>query len=157
VRPMTPPPGGRHYQAKLLPVVVRAMYIFLAAALGVMVVGNAADRGSFSVVEAVICSVVTIAWVWWSETAFMRIGLYESGEGYVDRGWLGSQRVLIDDVDRFEQGPALVAGQGWIRLVKADGSVLVLQGLAHGRRVVWDGGQTDGIVAILNERLEKQR
>lgn len=142
----------RFYQRRHAPRILRAtMYPAVVIFGAVFVLGQSHDTGSFPVAVAVIYVLVVVVVVAWCERVVVDTGLQECEEGFVNRSNFGAKTLRLDDIERFESRKL-----GAVRRVVAvhrDGSAAVIQGLAQGWPIVWQGGVSRAIVEILNDRL----
>lgn len=89
----------------------------------------------------------------WFEKIATRSGLEERSDGYAYHHNFGTTVVPLSKVDRFEAGRLpFRRGTPGVVLVQPDGGYLQVQGLIQGKPTGWEGGQTDDIVGLLNER-----
>lgn len=100
----------------------------------------------------VIIGVVASVFAIWQAVGVWRDGgVRETDEGITNRGILGCQRWTWDEIEKF------VSVRRRTYLVTHDRSASVLFGVADGRVVVWQGGETRGITELLNQRLAEHR
>lgn len=99
--------------------------------------------------------VVALVVVGWCERVVVRTGLQECPEGFVNRSNFGSQLLRLPDVERLEGRETGTIDR--VYAIRRDGSAAPIQGLAGGRPIVWDGGQSRDIVDVLNDRLDARR
>jgi hypothetical protein len=91
----------------------------------------------------------------WANVVAVRGGVYEGDDGITLRSFFGSTHYGWGDLDRFEHQRRGTHDIVYARLT--DGSRRRLTNLLQGQRVLWDGGQTNDIVAVLSERLAERR
>jgi Bacterial PH domain len=91
----------------------------------------------------------------WANVVAVKGGVYEGDDGITLRSFFGSTQFRWGDLDRFEHQRRGTHDIVYARLT--DGSRRRLTNLLQGQRVLWDGGQTNDIVAVLSERLAERR
>jgi hypothetical protein len=91
----------------------------------------------------------------WANVVAVKSGVYERDDGITLRSLFGSTHYGWGDLDRFEHQRRGTRDIVYARLT--DGSRRRLTNLLQGQYVLWDGGQTTDIVAVLSERLAKWR
>jgi hypothetical protein len=103
--------------------------------------------------------VVLGAWIivisMWANVVAVKGGVYEVDDGITLRSLFSSTHYEWGDLERFEHQRRGTHDFVYARLT--DGSRRRLANLLQGQRVLWDGGQTNDIVAVLSERLAKGR
>lgn len=89
----------------------------------------------------------------WFEKITTRSGLEERIDGYAYHHNFGTTLVPLSNVARFEAGRLpFRRGTPGVILVHPGGGYLQVQGLIQGKNVGWEGGDTNDIVGLLNER-----
>jgi hypothetical protein len=92
----------------------------------------------------------------WGELVGVNVGLDESLEGVVNRHHLGSELIGWQDIERFDHRKRGISDQVYAVLREGPPAQPIVS-LQEGQRVVWEGGQTRNITAVLNERLRRRR
>jgi hypothetical protein len=91
----------------------------------------------------------------------VRTGLEERPDGFVDHGNFYKRFIALEDIERFEERPSPIPKAARVVMVLREdhhvrfvvGRVKIAQGVWQHRKVVWDGGETRDVVAVLNERI----
>jgi hypothetical protein len=99
-----------------------------------------------------VCVAMAAVWV---NVIAVRGGLYESDEGIVLKLLFRSEGYRWDDVDQFEH--RLIGTHDYVYVGLVDGSRRRVINMLQGLCVIWDGGETKDIVAVLSERLADRR
>jgi hypothetical protein len=99
-----------------------------------------------------VCVAMAAVWV---NVIAVRGGLYESDEGIVLKLLFRSEGYRWDDVDQFEH--RLIGTHDYVYVRLVDGSRRRVINMLQGLCVIWDGGETKDIVAVLSERLADRR
>jgi hypothetical protein len=134
---------------------VRAMYVILVLFCVVLIFGYRSEHDSVPLALPLTCGGALAAAAIWDRRIARNVGLEECDGGFVDHHSLGSRVIRLDDVERFDHRRRATFDQVFV--VLRDGRAIPVQGLQEGQRVVWDGGETHHIVALLNERLATRR
>lgn len=148
--------GYRYYQSARLRSGVLFLYAYAAIGAAVTVLATAIDSKTFPVLVAAIGGAGFVAVVLWGERVVMKTGLEECPHGFIDHKNFGSRLLRLEDIQRFDHRRVLSVDRVYAVRVQGDRGDPI-QGLIQGRRIVWDGGETDDIVDVLNARLHARR
>lgn len=146
----------RYYQMAITRTGTRAVYVVGIAFMAIAVAGTLADSDSVSVPLVLVITVACIGLIVWGEKTWIKMGLEEVPEGYIDRHHLGSRALRLEDIDCFESRKDLTVNRVYA-IRRTNGMGIPIQGLVQGRRVLWNGAETRDIVRILNEGLNERR
>jgi hypothetical protein len=152
----------RYYRPPRLRLALRIAYVVYGCFAVVAVLGTARDNAhgcancwSETQAAALFGALLVVAVVW-GELVVIKTGLEECQAGFIDHHNFGSRVLRLQDIERFDHRKS-----GRLERVFAvrehDGKGIPIQGLFQGRRVAWQDGDTDDIVAVLNERLLARR
>jgi hypothetical protein len=132
------------------------MYVVVVVSSIVNILGLKHDYGSVSLLLVAAHAVALACMVAWGELVGVNVCLDESLEGVVTRRHLGRELIGWQEIERFDHRKRGTFDQ--VYAVLRDGpSARPIIGLQEGQRVVWDGGETRSITAVLNERLHRRR
>jgi hypothetical protein len=140
----------RTYRQRWTRVAVRGVYPVCVAAAGLCIFGYV-RYGNPSLPLALVFAVLFMAIIVWGERLGVKQGLYESEVGVTCVTFFGAYTLLWGDIVGFDHRRAGTWDRVYAKL--ADGRSRVLPVVLQGQRVVWDGGETRDIVAVLNGRL----
>lgn len=142
------------YHQRWTPVAVRSAYPVCIAGAGLCIFGYVRyDNPSLAI--ALVLVVLFIAIIVWGEWMGVPAGIYESEEGLKCRWLYGSYVVPWTEIVGFNHRKSGTKDRVYAH--KTNGRYRLLAGVLQGQRVVWDGGETRDIVAVLNERLATWR
>jgi hypothetical protein len=136
-------------------IAIRIVYLFIVAFSIVLNLGYEHDHGSVPVLLSLACAVALLVAIIWDRRVAVHIGLEESPDGYIDRNSIGGHLIRWQDIDSFAHRKRGTLDQ--VYAVLREGSARPIVGLQEGQRVVWEGGETRSITAILNKRLHARR
>ena len=147
----TEPKPYEHFRSARIRMATRCIYAYLLAGATAIVLLSESDTGSFPLPVAVVCAGFLGAAIIWGERVTIKTGLEESPAGFIDHRNFGSRRLTFEDIERFDHRKTLSVDR--VYAVRRDGKGVPIQGLVQGRRMIWDGGETNDIVGVLNDRL----
>jgi hypothetical protein len=142
---------NRCYQMRWTRPIMRCMYVFWTAVAAVFVLGTTHDRGAFSPLIALLSIAVLGAFINWGETTIVKTGLVESDAGLRYRHSFGSRFVPWESIVRFEHRQ--ITNKKVIVAILQDGRARSFDVILEGQRVIWRGGETRNLTAVLNDRL----
>lgn len=132
---------------------IRGIYAVYGLASCVVLTDEFRAGGPFPWAALAVFGVFLAALVAWGEAVLVKAGLTERPDGLCNAHQFGRELIPWSDVARFEA--QRVGLKRVVYLVDHEGRSREIPSLLEGRRVVWDGGETRSIVAVLNESVRR--
>jgi hypothetical protein len=144
------PQFDRHY--RLPRATARFLWSFLVFfAIVVAVAISTSSSGSAPVIALPVYTVLALV-AFGGRRLTAKGGMYETAAGLKVVNGFGSVTHRWDLIATFEQSRARPKSR--VLIVGLNGKTLPIVGTAQGARITWDGGETNDIVGVLNQRLE---
>lgn len=148
---LTPDSAERHYRLRWTRPVNQLLSAVWTIIWLAWVLASAKPDWSVMIPVGVCLAVITA----WANILAIIAGVYEDENGIVVRSLFRCARYEWNQLCIFDH--ARRGTHDYVYAKLADGSHRRLTNVLQGQPVVWEGGSTDDIVAVLSERLKERR